>query len=615
MTPDRFSGMFAPTTLSIGLLLSLAWGGACYFATAQAIEADALTRFRSMSRAAQSTIDARIASYGDVLRGVAGLFRVAPDTSADQFRHYVEQLDIHNNFPALVTINYARAVHASMLPVVNEELSERLQRRGVGKFNPVRPAADRVTHTVLVYMEPLPQQLASKLGLDLEARHATRRALAEARDTGQLSASGTRIALQWGPDDEALALRLPVYRHDMPTRTTEQRRLAYIGSVGLGFGITSLVKDALDEFPLNDVRLVLTDLSEVTPEPGETPANQILFDSLSSRVLAPATATLDGGDAFATSLPIEFHQRLWRADFSVPKAALYTRFDRYYPWLAAIAGFISAALLYALFQTMASSRRNALRMAGEMTRELRASQAKLQASNAKLRQLAAHAEQIKEGERKRIAREIHDDLAQNMLALKIEAEMLSNRTRKQHPHLHARATATVRQIDATIRSVRQIINDLRPNVLDLGLSAAVDWQVAEFSRRTGIICEMVDADGEHRIDDRCATAFFRILQESLSNVARHAHATRVWIELHQHDDVLTMTIRDNGVGMPVGSRYRSGSFGLVGIEERVNILGGAFSVSSATDSGTTIMVSIPVHAPEDQEVPASTNSGIQTALA
>ena len=321
----------------------------------------------------------------------------------------------------------------------------------------------------------------------------------------------------------------------------------------------------------------------------------------------------DDSSMFATSLPIEFNERVWRADFSVAKSALYTRFDVYYPWLAAFAASMSAALLYALFQTLASSRRNALRMAEEMTRELRASQAKLQASHEKLRMLAAHAEQIKEGERKRIAREIHDDLAQNLLALKIEAEILANRTRDRHGRLHERAVATVRQIDVTIRSVRQIINDLRPNVLDLGLNAAVDWQVADFARRTGIECELVEDESEHHLDDSCATAFFRILQESLNNVARHARASKVRIDLHQHADMLTMTIRDNGVGMQPGSRNRNGSFGLVGIEERVNILGGSFSISSGPDTGTTIVVTIPL-AGHASGMPALPKQNSDTAL-
>ena len=602
MMPDRQSTLSTPATLLTGALLSLAFGAASYFATSEAIESDADARFRGMARAAQYTIDARIKSYTDVLRGVAGLFRANPETSASQFRQYVAQLDITRNFAGIEVINYARAVHAEHLPKINEEMRARLARHGVTRFQPLQALPDRDSYTVLVYIEPLPPHALDKLGLDLEARGVVRRALAIARDNGTLSASGTRIALEAGPNHSGLALRLPVYRSDLPTATVEQRRLAYAGSAGLGFGVTPLVTGVLDEFPVTGARLILTELTATAPEPDEAPPRATLYDSLATVDSPTPALPPDDGSVFAASLPIEFNQRLWRADFIIPKSGLYTRFDVYYPWLAAFAVGTSTALLYALFQTLASSRRNALRMAEDMTREVRASQAKLQASHEKLRMLAAHAEQIKEGERKRIAREIHDDLAQNLLALKIEAELLANRTRGNQKRLHARAEATVRQIEVTIRSVRQIINDLRPNVLDLGLSAAVDWQVADFARRTGIACELVDDGDDHRIDDHSATAFFRILQESLNNVARHARATRVRIDLHQHAAMLTMTIRDNGIGMQPGSRNRHGSFGLVGIEERVGILGGAFSVSSGPESGTTIVVTIPVGDPDGTDM-------------
>jgi len=599
MLPDHPPKMFAPATILTGILLSLTLGAAAYYATAEAIESDAQTRFRGMARAAQNNIDTRIKSYSDVLRGVAGLFRVNPDTTAVQFRQYVDQLDIKRNFPGIVVINYARTVRADALPALNAELHDRLARYIVQPHATLQPSFERDTYTVLVYMEPLSSELYDKLGLDLEARGAVRRELAKARDSGAMGASGTRIALRPGANQNALGLRLPVYRGSLPSATVEQRRLAYVGSAGLGFGITPLLGGVLDEFPVDGVRLLLTELTELPLDPGESAPRAILYDSLANNERPKPPPPLDDASVFATSLPIEFNDRVWRADFSIAKSALYTRFDMFYPWLAGFAAGMSTALLYALFETLASSRRNALRMAEEMTRELRASQAKLQASHEKLRMLAAHAEQIKEGERKRIAREIHDDLAQSLLALKIEAEFLANRTRGGHKRLHARADATVRQIDVTIRSVRQIINDLRPNVLDLGLSAAVDWQVADFARRTGIECELADDDGEYRIDDGCATAFFRILQESLNNVARHARATRVRIALQQQADMLTMTIRDNGVGMQPGSRNRSGSFGLVGIEERVGILGGSFSISSGLDSGTTIVVTIPVAGPAD----------------
>jgi signal transduction histidine kinase len=252
-------------------------------------------------------------------------------------------------------------------------------------------------------------------------------------------------------------------------------------------------------------------------------------------------------------------------------------------------------LIYALFVTLASSRRRAVRMARAMTRELRDSQARLQLSHHRLRRLAAHADHIKEEERKRIAREIHDDLGQNLLALRIEADILATRTEKSHPRLHARARATLHQIDNTIRSVRHIINDLRPNVLDLGLSAAVEWQIAQFRQRSGIACEFLeDAVADHGVDDHCATAFFRVLQESLSNIHQHADASLVRVELNQSHGMLRMTISDNGIGINTASRHKAGSFGLVGIEERISLLGGNCSINSHPHGGTTVSIAVPV---------------------
>ncbi|MFC0250685.1 sensor histidine kinase [Massilia consociata] len=603
-------------TLLTGALLSVTVGTALYLVTAEAIESDAQERFRGMARAAQYAIDARIKSYTNVLRGTAGLFHANPEASADDFRHYVEQLDTPRNFPGIEAMNYARTVGPAELSAVEADVRRRLRQYGMPEpTRELRPVPGRDSYTIIVYMEPAIPESLDKLGLDLEARSYARRTAAEARDNNTIAASGIRVNIPSGPKQNILAMRLPVYRSNMPLGTVAQRRAAYIGSVGIGFGVNKMVNGILEGFLVKGARLVLTDLSDVPPEPGEHRPSAVLYDSHAAAKVRPSMR--DDAGMLRASLPIEFNQRQWRADFSIAKSALYTRFDLFYPWLAALAGTLSTALLYALFQTMATSRRSALRMAEDMTRELRASQAKLQATNEKLRLLAAHAEQIKEGERKRIAREIHDELAQNLLALKIEAEFLANRTRERHGHLHERASATVRQINVTIRSVRQIINDLRPNVLDLGLNAAVDWQVTDFARRTGIECELVEDEAEHYLDDHCATALFRILQESLNNVARHARASKVRIDLHQHADMLTMTIRDNGVGMQPGSRNRNGSFGLVGIEERVNILGGSFSISSGPDTGTTIVVTIPVGegGTGPRPLPAQDNDFTLSALA
>jgi signal transduction histidine kinase len=271
-------------------------------------------------------------------------------------------------------------------------------------------------------------------------------------------------------------------------------------------------------------------------------------------------------------------------------------------------------LLHALFAALSSSRLRAIKMAKEMTKELRDSEARLQLSHQNLRRLAAHADQIKEDERKRIAREIHDDLGQNLLALRIEADILASRTAAAHPRLNARARATLSQIDTTIRSVRQIINDLRPNVLDLGLNAAVDWQVADFQRRTGIQCELVEIDKDIALDDHFATAFFRILQESLSNIQRHAGATHVRVELQIYGDELSMAVSDNGKGIDAASRGKVSSFGLVGIEERMKLLNGTVNIISSPGAGTTLRVTANV-AQAIATSPASEESdGIVSAI-
>jgi signal transduction histidine kinase len=359
------------------------------------------------------------------------------------------------------------------------------------------------------------------------------------------------------------------------------------------------------------MRLTMTDIGRRSDNPESRPAEpqRVLFDTDATvKMPAPPPAMPDRA-TFVTTLPVAYNSRLWDARFSIRKSNLYTGFDVYVPWLAMLAGFVSTMLLYILFQTLSSSRRNAVALAQNMTKELRASEAKLQMSNENLRRLGAHAEKIKEEERKRIAREIHDDLGQNLLALRIEADMLSSRTGQRHPRLHTRARATVTQIDATIKSVRQIINDLRPNVLDLGLNAAVDWQIAEFRRRTGIECDLVETHPEIAVSDHCATALFRILQESLSNILRHAHATQVRVVLHVEHNWILMSVGDNGIGLHPSGHHKPGSFGLVGIEERINILGGTFRIYSNPGGGTIIRVAVPMR--EGLSVPDPLSDPIQ----
>lgn len=224
----------------------------------------------------------------------------------------------------------------------------------------------------------------------------------------------------------------------------------------------------------------------------------------------------------------------------------------------------------------------------------------LRQSHAQLRQLALHLETAKEDERKRISRDIHDELGQNLLALRIDISMLSARTEGSHPRLHGRVGSVLSNVDTTIKSVRGIMNELRPMALDLGLQAAIEWQVGDFRKRSGITCQLRIGDEAlfAAIGSQVEIVLFRIVQEALGNVMRHAQASAVEIELRADDWTIHVVISDNGVGITPQQQRKSQCFGLIGIAERVTALGGQLLIGApASGSGCRLSLQIPLRPP------------------
>ena len=204
----------------------------------------------------------------------------------------------------------------------------------------------------------------------------------------------------------------------------------------------------------------------------------------------------------------------------------------------------------------------------------------------------------REEERARLARELHDELGQVLTSLKLEFMWLVDELRKNEPkpgiQLVNKLQALTGLIEISIQSVRQISSDLRPAVFDhLGLKEAIEWETTKFEARTGIRCRLAWALKNEPGDRTRQLAMFRILQEALTNVARHAHAGAVRIGVRQRGRMLTLTIRDNGRGITKGELASVESIGLLGMSERARLLGGRVAVTGAPGRGTTVTVNVP----------------------
>ena len=218
---------------------------------------------------------------------------------------------------------------------------------------------------------------------------------------------------------------------------------------------------------------------------------------------------------------------------------------------------------------------------------------RLRSSEENLRALAAHLQSVREEERIHIAREIHDELGQALTGLKFDIGKLAKTACRDDPETGEKIAGLSQNIDRIINSVRRIASGLRPEVLDeIGLSAAIEWQAREFQRRTGVRCTVEIEPGFGDPDKERSTALFRIFQELLTNVARHANATRVNARLAD-DHGLSLVVEDNGRGVRSEELEGNKSLGFLGLKERVLAFGGSIDVRGEEGKGTKVSVLIP----------------------
>ena len=252
-------------------------------------------------------------------------------------------------------------------------------------------------------------------------------------------------------------------------------------------------------------------------------------------------------------------------------------------------------VIHAQAETLRDETGRPLRMQGtvqDITEQKR--EEELQRSLEQLRALAGRLQSIREEERKKVAREIHDQLGQALTAIKIDLSLMVHELPAGEDQPAKRAASILQLVDESIRTVRRIATDLRPGILDdLGLVAAIEWAGKDFQARTGTRCRLDLPQDDIAVDPKQATAIFRIFQETLTNVARHADASQVDVRIAREDGHLTLEVHDNGKGISEDELSSRESLGILGMRERAVLLGGELTISGPPGNGTTVRVRIP----------------------
>ena len=354
----------------------------------------------------------------------------------------------------------------------------------------------------------------------------------------------------------------------------------------------------VDDEPRNLMALqeLLRDMGHhlVTAKSGREALRQVLKQDFAAILL---DARMPGMDGFETANLIRERERSRRTPIIFLTGAMEDSLSMFRGYEAGAVDYlvkpVTPEVLKSKIAIFVELYRNSAALAHEIA-ERKIIEEQLRESEENLRALATHLQSVREEERTRIAREIHDELGQALTGLKMDLTWLLARMTASQKPLVNKAKSMSRLIDDTIHSVRRIATGLRPEALDeIGLSAAIGWQAREFQKRTGIRCAVELPPEGTETDQERATAVFRIFQEVLTNVARHANATRVDIVLKVNPDTLWLEVQDNGNGI-AESQVNAKSLGLLGMRERALQFHGKVEIAGTRGKGTRVTVSIPV---------------------
>ena len=248
-----------------------------------------------------------------------------------------------------------------------------------------------------------------------------------------------------------------------------------------------------------------------------------------------------------------------------------------------------------------------------MQEDQRRLEAIVQERTADLSELSNYLQVVREDEKSKLARDIHDELGGVLVSAKMDVAWVEKRIKGRDPEATAKLERTLQALDDGVQIKRRIIEDLRPTLLDnLGLAPAIDWQVNEFCNRAGLKCTLSLPTDDMVLDPHVSIALYRILQEALTNIGKYARAKSVHVELNASSDNITLLIEDDGIGIPDGAQKNKLSHGITGMRQRVRALRGEFSITRRAEGGTLIEVNIPLERrpPAEESAPARADAPV-----
>jgi PAS domain S-box-containing protein len=343
------------------------------------VEDVARLRFEREAKDANSIIEGQLRSYGDVLYALRGMFASEDPVDRLRFHRFVESLDLKQRYPGFISLNYAKYVRAGDKKRFEEAVRRdtSFDPRGYPRFA-IKPPGERSEYYVLVYLDPM-ADYEFAFGLDLGATlladpEKVAAAIHLQRDSGKLIASGQPLRVKRGKEVIYLAMRLAVYGKGMPVGTVEQRRTAYLGSVGSAFDVEHLMREALNEEMLKHMRIRLYDAGSAVGKRDSDPSKgkRLLFDSGAPIGGSPVQSAIDDpSSVFVHVMPVEVASRVWEFQYSAPKSAIIGRLDNLWPSWVLAGGVLSSLLLFGMLYSASLSRSRALALAAQMTKDLR----------------------------------------------------------------------------------------------------------------------------------------------------------------------------------------------------------------------------------------------------